>query len=203
MSASLIGRLGSSAFRLSAIAVSMSLVEHHGPRRGRDRTVRGASPNRQQGTAGICALALHRLAPRRRHPHGPQHIHNGVLTITQEKTGTLVSIPVHPKLREIIAATKSVGVKTYLVTHQGKGYIAPRFGNLFRNLCNEACCPGVSAHGLRKATATRLADIGCSEHEIASILGHTSIAVVEFYTRAANRKRLAQSAMQKLVESEK
>jgi integrase len=114
---------------------------------------------------------------------GPQHVHDGVLTIAQEKTGTEVTIPVHPKLREIIAATKNVGVKTYLVTHQGKPYTAPGFGNWFRDLRNEANCPGVSAHGLRKATATRLADIGCSEHEIASILGHTSIAVVESRTQ--------------------
>jgi integrase len=133
---------------------------------------------------------------------GPQHIHNGALAITQEKTGTTVAIPVHPKLREIIDATPMVGVKTFLVTQHGKPYVAAGFGNWFRDLCNEAECPGVSAHGLRKATATRLADIGCSEHEIASILGHTSIAVVEIYTRAANRKRLAQSAMRKLIESE-
>jgi len=134
---------------------------------------------------------------------GEQHVHGGVLTITQEKTGTEVPIPVHPKLREIIAATKNVGVKTFLVTHRGEPYTAPGFGNWFREVCNEAGCPGVSAHGLRKAAATRLADIECSAHEIASILGHTSIAVVEIYTRAANRKRLAQSAMQKLVESER
>jgi integrase len=89
------------------------------------------------------------------------------------------------------------------VTHHGKSYVAAGFGNWFRELCNEAGCPDVSAHGLRKATATRLADIGCSEHEIASILGHTSIAVVEIYTRAANRRKLAQAAMRKLIEGGK
>jgi len=39
---------------------------------------------------------------------------------------------VNPKLREIIDATPTVGVKTFLVTHFGKPYTAPGFGNWFR-----------------------------------------------------------------------
>ena len=135
---------------------------------------------------------------------GRQHIHDNVLTVDQGKTEggeeAHLEIPVHPKLREIIDATPMVGVKTFLVTHFGKAYTAAGFGNLFRELCDTAGCPNVSAHGLRKATARRLAEIGCTEHEIASITGHASIAEVQRYTEAANRKRLAQSAIKKLTE---
>ena len=35
-----------------------------------------------------------------------------------------LTIPVHPRLREIIEATPMVGVKTFLVTHFGKVYTA-------------------------------------------------------------------------------
>jgi integrase len=125
------------------------------------------------------------------------------LVITQEKTGTTVTIPMHPKLREIIDATPMVGVKAFLVTHQGKPYTAPGFGNWFREMCDEAGCVGVSAHGLRKATGRRLAEIGCSDKQIAAILGHTSSAVVSIYTRAADQRRLAREAMRKLVEAGK
>jgi hypothetical protein len=38
-------------------------------------------------------------------------------------------------------------------------------------------------------------------HEIAAITGHASLAEVERYTKAANRKRLAKSAMTKSVEA--
>jgi integrase len=86
------------------------------------------------------------------------------------------------------------------VTSFGKPYTANGFGNWFRELCDEAGCPGVSAHGLRKATARRLAEIGCSAHEIASITGHASLAEVQRYAAAANRKGLARSAMKKLVD---
>jgi len=106
----------------------------------------------------------------------------------------------HPKLRAIIEATPTVGVKTFLVTHFGKPYTAPGFGNWFRELCDKAGCPDVSAHGLRKATARRLAEIGCSANQIASITGHASLSEIQRYTRAADRKRMAREAMAKLIE---
>jgi integrase len=134
---------------------------------------------------------------------GPQMIRDGELTITQEKTGTTVMIPVHPKLHEIIDATPMIGVKTFLVTHQGKSYTAAGFGNWFRDLVNEAGCPGLSPHGLRKATATRLAEIGCGDKLIAAILGHKSAAVVSIYTRAADQKKLAREAVRRLIEAGK
>jgi len=135
---------------------------------------------------------------------GEPNIHNGVLTIDQGKTEggeeAHLEIPVHPKLREIIDATPMVGVKTFLVTHFGKPYTAPGFGNWFRELCDEAGCLDISAHGGRKATARRLAEIGCSANQIASITGHASLSEVQRYTKAADRKRMAREAMKKLVE---
>lgn len=56
----------------------------------------------------------------------------------------------------------------------------------------------MAAHGLRKACARRLADAGATAHEIASITGHKTLAEVQRYTAAANRKTLADSAAEKL-----
>ena len=140
----------------------------------------------------------------RRRTVGRQHVNDGVLTIDQSKTEggeeAHLEIPLHPKLKEIIDATPMVGVKTFLVTHFGKAYTAPGFGNWFREMCNAADCLDVSAHGLRKATARRLAEIGCSANQIASITGHASLSEVQRYTKAADRKRMAREAMTKLVE---
>jgi site-specific recombinase XerD len=143
---------------------------------------------------------------------GRQHIHRvtndkrfkEMIVLDQGKTEggeeAHLEIPVHPKLREIIDATPMVGVKTFLVTHRGEPYTAPGFGNWFREQCDAAGCPDVSAHGLRKATGRRLAEIGCTAHMIASILGHASLSEVERYTKAANRKLLAREGMAKLIE---
>jgi len=97
-------------------------------------------------------------------------------------------------------ATPTVGVKNFLVTHWGKPYTAPGFGNWFRELCDAAGCHGLSAHGLRKAAARRLAEIGCSALQIAAITGHATLKEVSRYTKAADRKRMASEAITKLNE---
>src|SRR5262249_6436905 len=161
----------------------------------------------QVGSKARLAFALLLYTGQRRSDvvtFGRQHIHDGILTIDQGKTEgseeSHLEIPVHPKVREIIDATPTVGVKTFLVTHFGKPYTAPGFGNWFREQCDLADCPDVSAHGLRKATARRLAEIGCSTNQIAAITGHASLSEVLRYTKAADRKRMAQEAMKKLTE---
>jgi hypothetical protein len=44
---------------------------------------------------------------------------------------------------------------------------------------------------------TRLADAGCTAHEIAAMSGHASLKMVEHYTRAANQAQLARAAVAK------
>jgi len=46
--------------------------------------------------------------------------------------------------------------------------------------------PIASGHGLRKAAARRLAEAGCTEHEIAAITGHASLREIARYTKAAD-----------------
>lgn len=115
---------------------------------------------------------------------------------TEDKTGLELTIPVHPELHKVIDATPS-GHLTYLVTKFGKPFTAAGFGNWFRERCNEAWLRHYAAHGLRKAAARRLAEAGCTAHEIAAITGHASLREVARYTKAADQKRLAVAAMNK------
>ena len=88
---------------------------------------------------------------------------------------------------------------TFLVTSQGEPFSAPGFGNWFREACDEAGLPkGCSAHGLRKAAARRLAEAGCTVHQIASITGHKTLKEVAHYAAAADQVRLADAAMRAL-----
>ena len=127
---------------------------------------------------------------------GCQHVRDGVLTVRQQKTGTKLSIPVHPTLQAILNAVSDN--LTFLTTQFGKPFTSNGFGNWFRNQCNAAGLPQCSAHGLRKAAARRLAEAGCTAHEIASITGHASLKQIAHYTRAADQGRLASAAMEKV-----
>jgi integrase len=126
---------------------------------------------------------------------GRQHVRNAVLHVQQQKTNVKLAIPVHPELQAILEATPSQHL-TYLTTHDGSPFSPAGFGNLFRDWCNQAGLPkGLSAHGLRKACCTRLAEAGCSEKQIAAISGHLSMSEVARYTKAADQARLARDAM--------
>jgi integrase len=80
------------------------------------------------------------------------------------------------------------------------------FGTWFREACRKAHCPG-SAHGLRKAGATRAAERGANERQLMAIFGWSTGKMAQHYTRSADRTRLAHDAAQLLlparVENEK
>ncbi len=127
---------------------------------------------------------------------GRQHMRDAFLHVRQQKTRIELAIPIHVTLAEVIGRTP-VDHLTFLTTRAGKPFSAAGFGNWFRDRCNEAGLSHCSAHGLRKAAARRLAEAGCTMHEIAAITGHASLSEVQRYTKAADQKRLALSAMQK------
>jgi len=127
---------------------------------------------------------------------GRQHIRDGIIHVRQQKTGIELAIPIHGTLASTIAEAPADHL-TFLTTRNGKPFSPAGFGNYFRDCCNEAGLSHCSAHGLRKAAARRLAEAGCTMHEIAAITGHASLSEVQRYTKAADQKRLALSAMQK------
>jgi integrase len=57
-------------------------------------------------------------------------------------------------------------------------------------------------HGLRKAAARRLAEAGCTAHQIMSMTGHQSMKEVERYTKAVEQKRLPVAAIVQQVRAE-
>jgi integrase len=128
-----------------------------------------------------------------------------VITIRTEKhrkgkPGELVSIPILEPLAASIAAT-ATGDLTYLVTQAAKPWVKESFGTWFREACLKARCPG-SAHGLRKAGATRAAERGASERQLMAIFGWSTGKMAQHYTRSADRARLAHDAAQLLLPAQ-
>ncbi len=103
-------------------------------------------------------------------------------------------IPILPALQRIIGATPC-GSLTFLVNERGEPYSAEVFGNTFRRWCDQAGLSGCSAHGLRKAGASRAAENGATTHQLMAMFGWTSIKMAELYTRDANQVRIAASGM--------
>lgn len=129
---------------------------------------------------------------------GWKHIRGDLIEVIQQKTGAVLLIPIHPLLQAEIDAANS-GADTFLQRHDGKAFTPNGFYMRFKSWREDAGLPeGLSPHGLRKASARRLAEAGCSAHEIASITGHATLAEVQRYTRAADQEKMAREAMRRM-----
>ena len=128
---------------------------------------------------------------------GKQHIRNGRILVTQQKTNTKLAIRIHGDLQAVLDSTPS-GHLTFLTTAYGQLFTPTGFGGWFRAACDSAGLPKrCSAHGLRKAACRRLAEAGRSANVIAAI-GHRTLKEVARYTTAADHERLADTAIRAL-----
>ena len=88
---------------------------------------------------------------------GRQHVRKGIATLKTEKTGTIVNLPIISVLANTLAAGPC-GDLTFICGERGNPLTKESFGNEFRRACKAAGLSRRSAHGLRKAAATRAAD---------------------------------------------
>ena len=140
----------------------------------------------------------HRSENWRRRAHvmaRPASQDGATLTLTQEKTGAKLELPVHPDLAHLLELAPRPHV-SILTTMQGRPFTGRRLSTRFAEpLIAKAGLPDrCVAHGLRKAAARRLAEAGCSAHQIQSITGHASLAEVQRYAAAADRRGPSQRA---------
>ena len=123
---------------------------------------------------------------------GRQHLRGDVLTIRTVKTGATVTVKFPPELLELIAVSPT-GDMHFLVDANEQPFTVTGFGHWFRGRCREA---GIekSAHGVRKLSATLMAEGGATAHQLMAQLGWTKIDQAELYTRGADRARLGVEA---------
>jgi integrase len=149
------------------------------------------------GSSARLALALAIFTGQRRSDlvrMGNQHVRTGAISVVQQKTGAHVTIPLHPELQAILDATPSDHL-TFLVTQRGKPFTPGGFTHRMRLWAREAGLKDVPLDGLRKAGCRRLAEVGCSAHEIMAISGHKTLAEVQRYCAEAEQKIRAERAI--------
>jgi integrase len=134
---------------------------------------------------------------------GRQHSWRGLIRFVPGKTkhvrAHISEKPILPPLADAITAGPT-GDMTFLETQYRKPFTVKGFGNWFRARCDEARLPQCTAHGLRKAGATILAESGATSAQLMAIYDWSTPAQAEVYIRAANRTRLARQAMPLLAK---
>lgn len=113
-----------------------------------------------------------------------------------------VVVPILPELEAALKGWQGKGL-TWLETPAGSPYSVDGFRVRFREWCNAAGLHHCSFHGLRKATAARMAERGRTPHQIMSVLGHSTHQQAATYTKKADRERMAGEALTGLFVPER
>ena len=107
-------------------------------------------------------------------------------------------LPVLPELEQAMRAYPAKGL-SLIGTENGQPMSRAALSHMMRAAIRDA---GLSAkcvsHGLRKAAMRRLAEHGATEKQIAAVSGHKTLREIERYTAAADQKRLAKDATDKV-----
>jgi len=93
---------------------------------------------------------------------------------------------------------RSIDALLFVVDADGRAVDETTFSKDFRVALDAAGLAHLHFHGLRHTAGAALAEAGCSEKEIAAVLGHKTLSMVQKYTQGARRKRLATSAIAEL-----
>jgi integrase len=133
---------------------------------------------------------------------GWQHVRSDRIAVRQEKTDAPLLLSIHPELAHVLASVPRNNL-TFLVTGHGAAFSAGGLSNWFGKACRAAGLVRCTAHGLRKAACKRMADAGCTVHEIAAVSGHRSLKEIERYTREADQARLARAALDRQLRAER
>jgi len=117
----------------------------------------------------------------------------------RKKGSAFVSIPMLPPLYQATRAATVVG-PTYLLGDLGKPFgSSESLRNRIRKWCDSAGLCGKSSHGVRKAVAQMMAEAGCTQHQIMSVMAHTQAKTSEIYTKRVERRKLAEFGAQALA----
>lgn len=116
----------------------------------------------------------------------------------RKKGSAFVAIPMLPPLYTATRATNVIGA-AYILGKRGQPFkTAESLRNQVRTWCDDAGLPGRSSHGIRKAVAELMAEAGCNQHQIMSVMAHTQAKTSEVYTKGADRRILAADGMRAL-----
>jgi integrase len=127
-------------------------------------------------------------------------IANGEIRLTQEKTGTIMVIPIHDELMAAIKAFKSNGL-TLIGDRHGRPISRSALTELIGKAVQLAGLPPrCKPHGLRKSMLVRMAENEATTKEMQSISGHRSTKEIERYVIDANQASLARLALPKMTK---
>lgn len=126
------------------------------------------------------------------------------ISLVQIKTGTPLWVPCHAALRGELDEWKRTATSVaILAKDDGRPWASSNsLGSAFsRAKADNPAIAHLTFHGLRKTAGAKLAEAGCTPHEIMAVLGHKTLKEAERYTAEASQQTRASAAILKLETS--
>jgi integrase len=115
--------------------------------------------------------------------------------LKQQKTKTDLAIPIHPALKEALAAVRPRHEAAIIAGDKGQRISPVYFGHVMAAAIEAAGLPQECIlHGLRKTAGRLLAEAGA---QVAPITGHKTERMTAEYSRDANQEKLARASVLK------
>ncbi|WP_231703957.1 tyrosine-type recombinase/integrase [Cochlodiniinecator piscidefendens] len=110
--------------------------------------------------------------------------------VSQNKTSTKIWVPCTDELLAVLTATERRGI--FIITNKtGQPLTYNGAAQRLNRTAENAGTRAYTLHGLRYCAASRLAELGATDAQIAAITGHKARSMVAKYSSAANQKLLA------------
>lgn len=117
------------------------------------------------------------------------------IRFVQQKTGSVVSITVHPDLKSELDSWERAA-PTILTNALGGPWIQNTLSIVLPRALRALGLPkGMNVHGMRKLFAAGMAEMGATEKEIAANTGHRTLSMVQLYTNSASQQKLSRQAV--------
>lgn len=130
------------------------------------------------------------------------HIDGEGIQVAQQKTGHRLWVPIHKDFRPILDGIKRTDTVIFL-TKTGRPWTTNHLRHEIADHCAAYGFPGYSYHGLRKRAGKNLAEQGASARQIMDVLGLQTLQMAEKYTKHANQRTMASSAVALLPVKQK
>jgi integrase len=121
---------------------------------------------------------------------------DGGIWIVQGKTRKRIWVPLTPALRAVLAETPRRGL-TICAQDNGKPTSYRGAADLVMTVRRKIGAEAFDLYSLRHTTASELLAAGCSDEEVAAVLGHTSARTVPIYTATVRQISRAKDAQGK------
>jgi integrase len=121
---------------------------------------------------------------------------DGGINIRQNKTKQPIWVPLTPALRAVLDQTPRKGL-TICAQANGKPTSYRGAADLVMAVRQKIGAGAFDLYSLRHTTASELLAAGCSDEQVAAVLGHTSARTVPIYTATVRQMERAKQAQEK------